>query len=75
MLRRAIIGILLKIIGGLLTKNEADRKAKEAYLEFVGSLNSVGVAAVKLNTDDQAQFEELEERRRLLLPRGNDENT
>lgn len=62
--------LLIKIIGMIILKGQKNADAKKSYLEFVDTMEHLGLVSVNLNDDDRAQVDELRERRNRLDNKG-----
>ena len=58
--------LLIKIIGAIILKGQEKAEAKKSFLEFVATMEHLGLASVNLNDDDRAQVSELRDRRNRL---------
>ena len=63
------LSLLIKIIGMIILGGQKNAEAKKSFLEFVDSMESLGLASVNLNDDDRAQIDELRARRNKLNQR------
>ena len=60
------LSLLIKIIGMIILGGQKNAGTKKSFLEFVDSMESLGLASVNLNDDDRAQIDELRARRNKL---------
>ena len=61
-----ILGFLLGLLGVILDKRTKNKKANEAYISFIDTMEHLGLATVKLNSDDRKQRDELRARRNKI---------
>lgn len=59
-----ILNVLLKTVSWILDIQKADKKAREDFLKFVGTIESQQLASVNLNDSDRIQLEDLKRRRK-----------